>query len=964
LKKRKNIHISDFKGFFVKIILPSFLSVSLFILTIFFIIIPHFKENIMSGKREMIKELTNAAWSILAKYESDETKGLMTREEAQKTAISRIQYLRYGEENKDYFWITDMHPTMIIHPYRPDLNGKDLTNFSDPHGKKLFVEFVKTVNASGHGYVDYMWQWKDDSLHIVPKLSYVKLFKPWGWIIGTGVYIEDVKREIDRLTKKLLWITIGITFLIGLLLLFISQQSLKIEEKRIRAENELNESKEKYRTLVEAATEGLIMLIDGKISFFNRVISQMTGYESAEIVDLSFNNIISESNNKETIRVFSENIIKDGQYEINLKKKTGGFVETLVTSSTALFYGKSVNIIMVKDITIDRNPAVSQIDYQKLVNTLNVGLFRATIDNKGKFISANETAINILGYENLKELSDTYILEILADADDRKNLRNVISRDGFIKNRILKINRKNNEIAYVSVSLVAFNAEDAKNLVCDGIIEDVTVHQNERLEISKLVAELKSSNFLIEQTIRNYITPLNAINADSPLNEAIRLLEKWNTDNLLVFKSNKDYIGIITGSDIQKRILALELKLDNPVYLIMSSPVVYISENTSVFEAIRISEERKINHLVVRNEIGEISGTIKTSDLYKLTGNSLFIIQKDIAKAQTVTELKICYQKLVHFIKPLINSEISVSHICSITSSVSDSLIKRLVGLMIEEIGEPPAKFSFFCLGSEGRKEETLFTDQDNAIIYEDVPREMELKVQEYFKNLGELVCNALNYIGYAFCKGNIMAKNQQWCQPVSAWERYFANWISTPEPQNLLDAMIFFDFRNICGEESFIELLREKVNGFIKNNNVFLYHLAYNTSKAKPQQISSGNILSDKNADMVDLKAAIAPIIMFARTYSLQNNIFLANTTDRLNAIRKMNLISENTADEIVLVYNYLMKMRFRNQVNLLDNNIPLSNMLNTKKMLEVELSSLKRILSLIPAYQNKISTDFRIST
>ncbi|MBK8953653.1 MAG: cache domain-containing protein [Chitinophagaceae bacterium] len=100
----------------------------------------------MNGKREMIKELTNTAISILSKYENDEKEGLLNREQAQKTAISRIEYLRYGEENKDYFWITDTTPVMIIHPHRKDLKGKDLSNFSDPHGKKLFVEFVKLLS--------------------------------------------------------------------------------------------------------------------------------------------------------------------------------------------------------------------------------------------------------------------------------------------------------------------------------------------------------------------------------------------------------------------------------------------------------------------------------------------------------------------------------------------------------------------------------------------------------------------------------------------------------------------------------------------------------------------------------------------------------------------------------------------------------------------------------------------------
>ncbi|MDZ7604391.1 MAG: cache domain-containing protein [Cyclobacteriaceae bacterium] len=105
----------------------------------------------MNGKREMIMELTNAALSILSKYENDEREGIIDREEAQKTAISRIQYLRYGDENKDYFWITDMHPTMVVHPFRNDLNGQDLTNFTDPHGKRLFVEFVEVVKKIGRG---------------------------------------------------------------------------------------------------------------------------------------------------------------------------------------------------------------------------------------------------------------------------------------------------------------------------------------------------------------------------------------------------------------------------------------------------------------------------------------------------------------------------------------------------------------------------------------------------------------------------------------------------------------------------------------------------------------------------------------------------------------------------------------------------------------------------------------------
>ena len=950
--------------FYLKIIVPSILSIILFILAIFLFIIPHFQQNIMNSKREMIKELTNSAWSILAEYENEERSSLLTREDAQKNAVARIQYLRYGEENKDYFWITDMYPKMIIHPYRLDLNGKDLNNFSDPHGKKLFVEFVNTVKESEHGYVDYMWQWKDDSLHIVPKLSYVKVFKPWGWVIGTGIYVEDVKKEIDALTNKLLWISIGISLLIALLLLFISQQSLKIERQRIQAKNDLHDSKEKYRTLVEASTEGLIMLIDGKISFLNSVISKMSGYENTELVNLPLTELISENNNKDVIDTFSKTIVKEGQYEINLKKKNGGFIEVLVTSSTAMINAESVNIIIVKDITVEGISNLSSLDYQKLINTLNFGFFRARIDSKGNFIFANETAIRILGFDNFKDLSESHIIDILANSDERKSLKNILRENGYLKNKVLKIRKKNGDYSVVSATLVVINNEDSDTLICDGIIEDITIQEKEKADASSLVTDLWASSFLLEQSLNQFKIPFIALDSDSTINEAVQYLAKRKTDCLILSKNGNSYIGIITNSDIQKRVISLNLQLDNPVYLIMSSPIVYIRENDSVCNAIKVCDDYHINHLVVKNGSDEITGILNINDIYNILKDSLSFFISNIRGAETDEEIKYYYKKLQRLIKPLIKSEVLVKHITNISSAFSDAVTSRIIELTIKEIGNPPVHFSFISMGSEGRKEETLLTDQDNALIYEDVPKEKETIVKDYFKTFGEKVCNSLNHIGYSFCKGNIMAKNIKWCKPISVWEKYFSDWIKTPEPQNLLDATIFFDFRNVYGDEELTERLRNSIRTLINNNSLFLYHLAYNTSNIKPPHISSGNIISDKNADLIDLKNAIQPVIMFARTYALQNNIWCTNTMDRIDTLKERHIISANTADEIVFVYNYLMRLRFKNQIELIDNNLPISNTFNTKKLIDFELTLLKRVLSLIPIYQNKISTDFRIST
>ena len=225
-----------------QILLPALLTIVLFFVVIFVIMIPTLESSIIERKREMTHELTETAWSVLAYYHKLEQKGLLTREEAQAQAASQIREMRYGPEHKDYFWINDMQPRMIMHPFRTDLEGKDVSDFADPNGKRLFLAFVETAQTSGEGYVDYMWQWKDDDKRIVPKVSYIKLFEPWGWIIGTGIYIEDVRAEITELTNRLIALSAGILAVISILLLFVIVQSFRIERKRREVEEALQTS--------------------------------------------------------------------------------------------------------------------------------------------------------------------------------------------------------------------------------------------------------------------------------------------------------------------------------------------------------------------------------------------------------------------------------------------------------------------------------------------------------------------------------------------------------------------------------------------------------------------------------------------------------------------------------------------------------------------------------------------------
>ncbi|MDX9788210.1 MAG: cache domain-containing protein [Desulfobacterales bacterium] len=284
-----------------RIALPAFLTIFLFVTAIFFIILPQLEQSLMTRKQEMIKELTGTVRSLLDSYHEREKSGELSKDEAQLRAILRIRKLRYGQEKKDYFWINDMTPRMIMHPYRSDLDGKDISSFQDPNGKRLFVEFVRVVRKQGAGYVDYMWQWKDDPEKIVPKISYVEEFKPWGWVIGTGIYVDDVHAEIAAIRNKLSVVSAGILLIISLLALYSVRQSLMAdrERQRIFLEREalmksLEESKERFRNLLET-TSDWIWETDrkGRYTYSSPHVETLLGYRLEEVIHASLVNFAS-----------------------------------------------------------------------------------------------------------------------------------------------------------------------------------------------------------------------------------------------------------------------------------------------------------------------------------------------------------------------------------------------------------------------------------------------------------------------------------------------------------------------------------------------------------------------------------------------------------------------------------------------------------------------------------------------
>jgi two-component system, cell cycle sensor histidine kinase and response regulator CckA len=270
----------------LKIIIPAGLSLILFVLSVFLLFIPSIEKQMMTQQRKMIQNLTDTCWSLLSVYNERVQKGELSLEEAQSRAIERLRGLRYGPEGKDYFWINDMDAGMVMHPYRTDLEGTDMSDYADPRGTRFVPEFVKTVREKGAGYVDYMWQWKDNPDQVVPKMSYVKGFEPWGWIIGTGVYMEDLRADMSSITKKMILLSCAILIVVLALSLFIIWQTAKTEKARREAERGRMERDEDFRALGEDAPFGITITgKDQHHEYLNPEFTRMFGYEMADVPD-------------------------------------------------------------------------------------------------------------------------------------------------------------------------------------------------------------------------------------------------------------------------------------------------------------------------------------------------------------------------------------------------------------------------------------------------------------------------------------------------------------------------------------------------------------------------------------------------------------------------------------------------------------------------------------------------------
>jgi PAS domain S-box-containing protein len=923
---------------------------------------------LLERKREMIRELTNSAWSILASYQRDEQNGLLTQKDAQALAVARIETLRYGPDGKDYFWIQNMEPRMIMHPYRSDLNGQDLFNFKDPQGDQIFVEFVDLVKRQGEGYIDYVWQWNDDPQRLEPKESFVKGFAPWGWIIGTGIYIDDVNQEIARIKQSLINTTLGIFGVIILLLLFVLQQSLRIEKERQEVVEDLGESTERYHKLVEATTEGTLLVLDDRCKYANPTFLRMLGYTSRQIEFLELTDVLPKIDANHALwerfqSIHGDQPVTGETLEGCLTRKDGSLLESVLTLNPIQVSGQRGCILLAKDLA--RQFASDSTDGLALAaHSAPIGIFRALASRRGVFININQIGSSFLSIEKDSETFQPALMDFFSDPADYDDVFNTLISTEEIKNQIIRFEKNDNLPHFLSLTARLIRDEHNNPAFIDGILEDVTAIRKKETGRESLIEKLQASLLFLHEPITNLGRDVLTCGMDTNIEQLSRQMTVRNVTAALVSSETLSIIGIVTDHDLRARVLAKNITLSAPIHTIMSAPLIKINEHALIYEALMQMEEKGVNHLAVEDQNGQIVNVLDSKSLVQFHRYGPIVLYREISRAKTPEEVSLCCARTSPLVKTLMDSSARPRHVTHMLASVCDAATERLIQLAIDDLGPPPAKFVFIAMGSQGRQEQTLVTDQDNGIIYELTENVTPEKTSDYFLQLGARVCDGLNQSGYQYCRGRVMANNPMWCRTLSDWHSGFDRWVHKAEPQEIIDLSIFFDFRPVYGDADLAYELRRYIHTVLLDEPAFYAHFAKNAQMFKPPFRLLGNIYlgggATEHAGEINLKDAMLPIVSFARLYALRYQINQTHTLERIEELTEQRIILPSSRDEVMTAYDYLMQLRLQNQIASIQSGQTPQNIIHPGKLGYLQQEMLKQSFTQIEAVQKKLSYDF----
>jgi len=436
--------------------------------------------------------------------------------------------------------------------------------------------------------------------------------------------------------------------------------------------------------------------------------------------------------------------------------------------------------------------------------------------------------------------------------------------------------------------------------------------------------------------------------ASATVGEAARVMREGDVSSALV---DTDPPGIVTDSDFRCRVLAAGLGPNTPVTQVYTAPLRAVPEATPIYEAWQTVLDGGIHHLPVTRG-GEIVGVLTSTDLLKQTATGPVAVLKRVERLGDRESLPGYAAKVAEMASALLGGGLECMVISGFVARLNDTLLVRILRWAEAELGPPPVPYAWIVFGSEGRKEQTLLTDQDNALVYgEETPG-----ARDYFAKLAEKAVGDLVAAGFPRCPGGYMAT--RWHGPLDEWVERFRGWIDKPTPKALLEASIFFDFRRVHGTLP-LDRLEEVVQRSSKAR-VFLSAMAKAALNYKPP---TGLVLRLRGESSgVDLKAnAISPIVFLARCYGLEVGARTCNTLERLQATVDAGLLGQDEYATLAEAYRFLLRVRLREQLRMLSEGKPATNVIALSDVSSIERSRLKDTFRAIEVWQDRAAYHYR---
>ena len=547
-------------------------------------------------------------------------------------------------------------------------------------------------------------------------------------------------------------------------------------------------------------------------------------------------------------------------------------------------------------------------------------------------------------------------------------------RPFFAKNNYMMTAKAREESLIYAIPIDIFKPFVAKNSqVLDFLLESFATNTRNpydkenrgKLITDNVYTDNQTTEFQYFQSLTYNKTPLKVSKTYS-VKDTAQLMTENLIDSALIIEQNQP-VGIITDTDFRTKIANGRFPISTTVDKIMSSPVITVPENVSVAEAQLLLLKYNVSHLCVTadgSDKTDVRGVISEHDLIVAQANNPGVLIKEIKRALSAKELKLVREKLTDLIQTSISKNIPLPHIYTITGEIITAIIKRAVELAILDLGSPPARFAWLSIGSQGRKEQLLLTDQDSILVFEDVAPEKYRDVKDYFLKLGKRTTSVLEKVGYPYCPNGHMASNMLWCKSLSDWIKQYDNWMKTPGENSNNIASIFFDYEIAFGETKIEDTIADVISKNSKSNALFFDYLGNDTLRKNPALnfFKKFNIEEEgNNKGKFDVKnKAIMPLVDGARLFSISLNLRgINNTYSRFKQLAlvdpKFSELYLNCADA------FLILSKFRTLEGLKNDNS--GDYIAIDELTKVEKERLKNALLPMKELEDLIKDKFQLT-